>query len=280
MHAVAAAVTALALTGFSPLASGPDGGRMLTGTIPGTPRPSCVYLPPGFATTQRYPVVYLLHGLPGSPTEYVSGTRLEDFADAGIAGGTLRPFIAVMPAAGTTPRYGGEWAGPWERELVDDVVPWTDANLPTVRSRSGRVLAGLSAGGFGAVDIALRHPGLFGAAESWSGYFAPLRDGPFTHATQAALAANDPVRLVQKDAAGLRAEGMRFFVSTGPSHSRRILPSATLAFARELSARGLDVRYRAFPDRRGEWSDQVDAGITWALGENGKGSTRSRSRRS
>jgi len=196
----------------------------------------------------------------------VFGTRLGDFADAGIAAGTLKPFIAIMPPAGQTAHYGGEWAGPWERELLDDVVPWTDSTFRTNASPRGRVIAGLSAGGYGAVDIALRNPGVFGTAESWSGYFTPLRDGPFRRATAATLAANDPVSLVRAEAAQLRARGARFFVSTGPFHSARILPGTTLAFAHELRLLGVTVAYRAFPDRQGEWRNQLDAGLGWALG--------------
>jgi enterochelin esterase-like enzyme len=265
MNLLAGAASALALSGFSQLASAPHGGRILIGTIPGTPRPSCIYLPAGYDPNKRYPVVYLLHGLPGSPTEYVFGTRLGEFADDGIASGKLKPFIAVMPPAGQTPRYGGEWAGPWERELVDRVVPWVDSSLPTIASPRGRIIAGLSAGGYGAVDIALRNPGLFGIAESWSGYFTPLPDGPFRGATATTLAANDPVLLVRKDAGRLEAAGARFFLSTGPFHSRRIHPSSTIAFARELRKLGLTAAYRSFPGRQGEWRDQLDAGLDWAL---------------
>ncbi len=152
---------------------------MLTGTFPGAARPGYVYLPPGYSRAHRYPVVYLLHGMPGSPSEYLDGTNLAPFADAAISSGRLRPFIAVLPAAGPDARYNGEWAGPWEQEVVDDVVPFVDAHLATLATPKGRVLAGLSAGGFGAVYIALRHPGVFGSVESWSGYFHPLRDGPF-----------------------------------------------------------------------------------------------------
>jgi enterochelin esterase-like enzyme len=265
MHLLAAAASALALSGFTLLAPAPDGGRILVGTIPGTPRPSCVYLPPGYDGKRRYPVVYLLHGLPGSPSEYVFGTRLGEFADAGITSGKLRPFIAVMPPAGQTAHYGGEWAGPWERELLDEVVPWVDSTLPTIASARGRVIAGLSAGGYGAVDIALRNVGVFGTAESWSGYFTPLRDGPFRRATAAMLAANDPAALARTEAPALRAHGLRFFVSTGPFHSARILPSSSLAFARELRSLGLTAAYRAFPLKQGEWRNQLDAGLDWAL---------------
>jgi enterochelin esterase-like enzyme len=265
MHVLAAAATALAISGFTQLAPAPDGGRILTGTIPGTPRRSCIYVPPGFDPKRRYPVVYLLHGLPGSPTEYVFGARLGEFADAGIASGRLRPFIAVMPPAGRTSSYGGEWAGRWARELVDDVVPWVDSTFPTIASARGRIVAGLSAGGYGAIDIALRHPRVFGTVESWSGYFSPFRDGPFRNATKTTLAANDPVALAPSEARVIRAERLRFFVSTGPFHSAGILPSSTRAFARELRALGVTVAYRAFPSKRGEWRDQLDAGLDWAL---------------
>jgi enterochelin esterase-like enzyme len=261
----AVAAAALLLPGFAPLQSGPQGGQVLQGVFPGTVRPGLVYLPPGFDPARRYPVAYLLHGLPGSPSEYLAGTGFLVTADAGIADGTLRPFVAVMPAAGPRPQYDGEWAGPWETALVDDVVPWVDAHLPTLAAAHDRTIGGLSAGGFGAVDIALRHPLLFGRVESWSGYFAPLRDGPFKGASRATLAANDPTRLVPAEAAELRAGGVRFFLSTGPYHSHWFRPRQTVDFARELRAARLPVAFHRYSDPHGEWRDQVATGLLWAF---------------
>jgi S-formylglutathione hydrolase FrmB len=258
-------LVSLTVHGFGPVATGPAGGAVLQGAFPGTARPGYIYLPPGFTRTKRYPVVYLLHGMPGSPSEFLDGTEIAQFADNAIAAGAVRPFVAVMPAAGTRRRYNGEWAGSWEGALVDNVVPWVDANLPTVAAPRGRVIAGLSAGGYGAVDIALRHPDLFGAAESWSGYFHPLRDGPFRHATAAVLAAHDPTLLARKERSVLAAEGMRFFVSSGPSHSHWFKESATVRYAAELRTLGLAVTLRLYPTLRGEWRDQLDAGLTWAF---------------
>ena len=91
------------LPGFTPYAAGPDGGSVQTGTFPGEQRPGFVYLPPGFSRSHRYPVVYLLHGMPGSPSEYLVGTDLATWADTEIGNGTIRPFIAVLPAAGPRP---------------------------------------------------------------------------------------------------------------------------------------------------------------------------------
>ncbi len=228
--------------GFRRLDSGPAGGTVWLGVIPGTGaaatgRPSVVYLPPGFSTSRRYPVVYLLHGMPGSPYEYTGSLRLAFVADTLIDGGA-RPFVAVAPVAGPSWRYDGEWTGPWEDYVVHDVVPWVDSHLPTIASAAGRVLAGLSAGGYGAVDIGLRHPGLFGTLESWSGYFQPLRDGTLRHADRAELAAHDPTTLVRRLAAALGRAGTRFELSTGPAHGR-VKPRSTIAFAEELRSLGL-----------------------------------------
>jgi enterochelin esterase-like enzyme len=262
--ATAFAATVL-LPGFSQVAAGPWGGEVDTGIFPGGQRPGYVYLPPGFTTVRRYPVVYLLHGMPGSPNEYLAGTNLANWADEQITLGAIRPFIAVMPAAGPNRDYNGEWAVGIESALVKRVVPWVDAWLPTVASRGGRILAGLSAGGYGAADIGLRHPDLFGTIEAWSAYFHPLRDGPFKHATRAELEANDPTTLVPAEAATLRRDGTRFFVSTGPAHSHWFTPADTVAFARELRGEGIPVSLRAYVKSAGEWRHQLDAGLTWAL---------------
>lgn len=263
MAVLAALAASVLLPGFAPTAAGPNGGRLLTGTFPGTSRPGFVYLPPGLAPATRYPVVYLLHGMPGSPSEYIDGTELVAFADAEISSGALRPFIAVLPAAGASRDYNGEWAGPWERDLIQRIVPWVDASLPTVATRSGRVIAGLSAGGYGAVDIGIRNARLFGAIESWSGYFRPLLDGPFKHASRRVLNANDPRLTVKLDARALA--GTRFFLSSGPFHSHWFRPSETIAFAGEVRRLGFSVSLRLYASRRGEWRDQLDAGLLWAF---------------
>jgi enterochelin esterase-like enzyme len=265
VHVLASVFTALILSGFSQVQTGPHGGQVLSGVFPGELRPGLVYLPPGFSTARQYPVVYLLHGMPGSPSEYPEGTGLVGFADDAISSGALRPFIGILPAAGPDDRYNGEWAGSWESDLVDRIVPWVDAQFPTLPDAGDRVIAGLSAGGFGAVNIALRHPGLFGTVESWSGYFDPLHDGPFKHAPRAVLAANDPTMLARSEAAMLRRDGVRFFLSTGPAHSHWFRPQETTDFTRELRALGLDVSYHVYANKKGEYGTQLSVGLGFAL---------------
>ena len=246
-------------------------GTVWRGHIPGADAPSgpgesFVYLPAHFSAARRFPVVYLLHGLPGTPRQYVQGFHLARVADRLIAVGAS-PFIAVVPYAGPSARRGlAEWAGRWEDYLVDDVLPWVDANLPAASGASGRVLAGLSAGGFGALDIGLRHPYLFGTLESWSGYFAPLRDGPFVHATAADLAAHDPALIVRREARLLRRLGTRFELSTGAAHGR-ITPSLTSGFAAELRALRLPLSVWHVPRgvRGPGYALQLQHGLAYAL---------------
>jgi enterochelin esterase-like enzyme len=253
------------LPGFAPYSTGPAGGSVLTGTFPGEERPGFVYLPPGFTTASRYPVVYLLHGMPGSPTEYLDGTELANWADTQIGQGSVAPFIAVLPAAGPDRGYNGEWAGAVSAPLVQRIIPFVDGHLPTVATRDGRVIAGLSAGGFGAVDIGLRHLDLFGTIEAWSAYFTPLRDGPFKHASPRMLAANDPTKLAPSVAATMRQDRTRFFLSTGPGHSHWFKPAQTTAFLGELRTLRIPAAYHVYASRKGEWREQFDTGLEWAF---------------
>jgi len=243
-----------ALVGFVLLATGPAGGTVWQGTIPPSARASVVYLPPHFTPVRRYPVVFLLHGMPGDPTGFVRALRLADTAD-----GIGHPFIAVAPVAGPSGRYRGEWAGHWEDYVVRDVVPWARRWLPV----SERTIAGISAGGFGAVDIALRHPGLFGTVESWGGYFVPFADGPLRGASREQMQSHDPALLVRREAGMFRR--VRFFLSSGPTHGD-VLQSQTRAFGAELAGLGIPHVTWLLHTRKADWRGQLTLGLRYAVG--------------
>ena len=248
--------------GFHVVTVGPAGGQIRRGAIAGATRPAMIYVPPGYSDARRYPVVYLLAGMPGSPWSYVRSLSLASVADSLIGSGEARPFVAVMPPAGPSGHYDGEWAGPWERYLVNGVLPWTAAHLAV---SDDRTIAGLSAGGYGAVDIALRHPRLFSRVESWGGYFSPFHDGPLRHASAAELAAHDPTRLLPAEAGLVRRLGTRFFLSTGPGHGH-VTAAKTMRFARLLRARRLPDHLELLARKRGAWERQLVDGLRWAFG--------------
>jgi S-formylglutathione hydrolase FrmB len=120
-------------------------------------------------TTTRFPVLYLFHGgAGGNSAQWTTGG-----GDAeGITNG--KPIITVMPDAGKVgwetnwvDQSGGAQA--WRDFHVDQLIPWVDANLRTIASKSGRAIAGLSMGGFGAIRYAQDRPDLFTYAASFSG---------------------------------------------------------------------------------------------------------------
>lgn len=132
-----------------------------------------VVLPAGYATSGlRYPVIYFLHGLPASPTAYKgSGWVARALARTG-------PAILVEPQGArkgdTDPEYLNWGTGRnWETFIAEELPRYIDAHFRTIRSRAGRALVGLSAGGYGATVLGLHHLGSFSVIESWSGYFHP-----------------------------------------------------------------------------------------------------------
>jgi len=127
----------------------------------------------------KYPVLYLLHGAGGSYVDWVHMGVEKDIDYTSVAD-HLGPFITVMPDDGAwgfyTDWYGTDvdssaaTAAPaWSTYDIDELIPWVDSHFPVITARSGRAIAGLSMGGYGAMSYAARYPDLFAAAGSFSG---------------------------------------------------------------------------------------------------------------
>jgi enterochelin esterase-like enzyme len=140
------------------------------------------------------------------------------------------------------------------------------AHLAVAADAAGRTLAGYSAGGFGAVDIGLRHRSTFGTLEAWSGYFEPPHDGPFRHASTTKLEDHDPTSLVRRNAADLRRAPVRLYLSVGSTHDRWT-ERRTLAFAHELRALRLPFRLWLAPGGHNGrfWRRQLPSALEFAV---------------
>jgi S-formylglutathione hydrolase FrmB len=144
----------------------------------GWPDPVLVVLPPGYASHPRlrYPVLYLLHGVPGLPDQFLNVGQAATAEATLVAEGRMKPVILVMPAGSRSFLADQEWAdgirpgSGWETFIARDLVAAIDARYRTIAAAGGRGIAGLSEGGYGALNIGLHHPGEFGVLESWSGY--------------------------------------------------------------------------------------------------------------
>jgi enterochelin esterase-like enzyme len=122
-----------------------------------------VYLPDGYDTsTLRYPVLYLLHGHGQDLYDWANSGHIQQTADALIAHGDMPPAIIVMPDAGTS--WYVDRKEKMETAVIQDLVGDAEHTFRAIRARDGRLVAGLSMGGYGALRFVLKYPEMFAAA--------------------------------------------------------------------------------------------------------------------
>ncbi|HEY0686495.1 MAG TPA: alpha/beta hydrolase family protein [Steroidobacter sp.] len=122
-----------------------------------------VYLPTGYDTSRlTYPVLYLFHGNNGSRRDWVEKGKIQSTADALIASGDMPPAVIVMPDAGVT--WFVDRKEKMETAVIRDLIPDVERYLRVLKSREGRLIGGLSMGGYGALRFALKYPEKFAAA--------------------------------------------------------------------------------------------------------------------
>jgi enterochelin esterase-like enzyme len=146
------------------------------------PSRAYVYLPPGYdgpaEARRRYPVLYLLHGHPGGPIDWFRGAQVQRTMDAMLAAGLVQPMILVAPDASGGWLHDSEMlnqvGGPQvESYLVGTVVHAIDSRFRTIADRAGRAIGGVSSGGYGALNLGLRHQDVYSVILSLMPYGTP-----------------------------------------------------------------------------------------------------------
>src|SRR3954471_24113108 len=133
-----------------------------------TSRRAFVYTPPGYATdkSKKYPVLYLQHGWGEDETAWSNQGHANLIMDNLIADGKIKPFIIVMTYGMTNEVKWGKIRefkiDPFQTVLVDELIPYIDANFRTLANRDNRAMAGLSMGGMETKMITLNKPDVFG----------------------------------------------------------------------------------------------------------------------
>lgn len=144
----------------------------------GTERKALIYTPPGFSKNKNYPVLYLLHGIGGDEKEWLNGGSPQVILDNLYARGKVEPMIVVMPngRAMKDDRATGNIMAPdkvqafanFEKDLLDDLIPFIEKNYPALTDREHRAIAGLSMGGGQSLNFGLGHLDKF----AWIGGFS------------------------------------------------------------------------------------------------------------
>jgi enterochelin esterase-like enzyme len=201
-----------------------------------------VYTPPGYSSAQKYPVLYLVHGLGQDEKAWVDQGQANVVLDNLLADKKIVPMIVVFPNGavdgGGGARGGGTAAGsPFETDLIKDLIPFVESHYPVVADAPHRALAGLSMGGMQTKAIAPGNADKFSAF----GIFSGGNLSPTTDITDVA-AFGKTVKLVYMS-----------FGSKEPSAPRGAggLPSGPVGIQREaeaLNKAGIKAVYYVSPD--------------------------------
>jgi enterochelin esterase-like enzyme len=144
----------------------------------GTTRRALIYTPPGYSKKNKYPVLYLLHGIGGDEKEWLNGGHPQVILDNLYADNKIEPMIVVMPngRAMKDDRATGNIMAPdkvqafatFEQDLLNDLIPYMEKNFPLFKDRQSRAIAGLSMGGGQSLNFGLGNLDKF----AWVGGFS------------------------------------------------------------------------------------------------------------
>lgn len=144
----------------------------------GNKRKALIYTPPNFSKKKKYPVLYLLHGIGGDEKEWFKNANPHLILDNLYAENKLAQMIVVMPngramkddrAVGNVFDSAKVQAfSTFEKDLLNDLIPFIEKNYPVYKDRENRAIAGLSMGGGQSLNFGLSNLDKF----AWVGGFS------------------------------------------------------------------------------------------------------------
>ncbi len=205
-----------------------------------------IYLPPCYDANSetRYPVVYLLHGIPMDERHWLD-EGVAAAADRLFSSGELPPFIMVMPHGDYsiyTDTSGGDKS--FEDVVINELIPEIDSRFRTLADAKHRAIGGISRGGVWALEIAFRHPDEFDAVGGHSPALSVNR----------ATTAYDPLELAQS----APIDKLRIFLDAGDQDWTR---AGTQELSKTLTDRYIPYTYTV---GKGDhdypyWASQIEA---------------------
>jgi len=168
--------------GFDSLLTGIAHGKIDSISYPsktvGLNRKALIYMPPDYSKNRKYPVLYLLHGIGGDEKEWFKGGQLQVILDNLYAENKIEPMLVVMPngRALKDDRATGNIMAPdkveafatFEKDLLNDLIPYIEKKFPVIKDREHRAIAGLSMGGGQSLNFGLGNLDIF----AWIGGFS------------------------------------------------------------------------------------------------------------
>jgi enterochelin esterase-like enzyme len=256
------------------------GSRILKVEIPGASAGlgqlgAYVYLPPGYDEPAnariRYPVLYLIHGSPGWPVDWFRAARAGTAMDDLLVHRVVRPMIVVAPTANRRFLDDSECLDAVPRPLMEtyltrDVVDFVDHHYRTVADRRGRGIGGISAGGFCAMNLGLRHQREFSVVLAHMPYGDP---GPEREITSRLLGGQTILYQENSPRVYLRTltfhAPIAFFIDVGSKDAEVLRQATTLEQLLTMQRQLVD--FRIVPGESHTWRlgrDELPYSLTFA----------------
>lgn len=240
---------------------------MVSPALGGQSKPFEVYLPPTYNTPQgknkHYPTLYLLHGSPGSYKDWIAAANANQSADTLIDSHKTAELIMVFPD-GNGPIFPSEWGNSFNQQqmmenyVAIDLVKYVDQKYRTIPQAADRGIGGLSMGGFGAMNIAVHHPDIFGTVISLGGYYQA--DGSVWGGNASYIQQNSPIDVIPNDQAAWK---LHIFLGAGSEDEPYY--TDTMQFTHVLDS--LSIPYQLDVEKGGHswdlWSVQLYNALTW-----------------
>jgi len=137
----------------------------------GANRRALIYTPPAYSKGKKYPVLYLLHGIGGDEKEWLNGGQPQVILDNLYADKKIDPMIVVRPNGRA---MKDDWVAKnmmapdivqafasFEKDLLNDLIPFIEKKYPVIKDREHRAIAGLSMGGGQSLNFGLDNLDVF-----------------------------------------------------------------------------------------------------------------------
>ncbi len=241
---------------------------MVSPALHGQHRSFLVYLPPSYYDTamaeQRYPTLYLLHGSPGSEYDWIRGGKAVQSADTLIAHREIPELIMVFPDGNGRNGETSEWGNSFDQQqlmenfVALDLVHFIDQNYRTIPTVGYRAIGGFSMGGFGAMNIAVHHPDIFGSVIALAGYYTA--SGSIWGQNTAYIQANSPAFVLPA-----RSQAWKLRIFLGAATKDQPYYADTQQFILELKTLHMDYTFDLVNGYHtwNVWEAQLYHGLLW-----------------
>lgn len=212
-----------------------------------------IYLPKGYSDKQKYPVLYLIHGLGSTETMWFPDLGMEKTADKLIDEGKIKSLIMVAPQIDNSYGYNS-FSARYGDYLTEDLIGYVDSHFSTDARRESRYIGGLSMGGWAALHNAFTHPELFGKVgghspalwmDDWSIGGSDLRFMLYPDDEVRKL--RDPLKLAETE----DLSGLSVYLDCGAQDENKFY-EGTAALFRKLRDRKVKVEYHPFTGKHSD----------------------------